>query len=203
MERKKKRLAKKKEREAFNKKRREREAKRGKRPLGWNGRCYKKRFSDVGKNGYRHYLTIGEDEGRNPGCGQHVTDYEAQLVLDRHPNLQKRLGRNGTEAVQKSREMYMKRRPRGQKRLNLTKDSWDEPWLCADSELGKCKCHGTLWYGTLNDKVSGERINDFITFRDYLTVNKKVDGWADCTTTEFGSDPHSGEAKQCWCEPKP
>lgn len=99
--------------------------------------------------------------------------------------------------------MYRNKTEKEQKKMNITQYSWDKPFVCSDHTDGSCKCNGMAWYGLLNDKLSGKRIEDFNSLRNWNTISKSANGTVVCNTETFGQDPHSGLDKQCFCEPKP
>jgi len=54
----------------------------------------------------------------------------------------------------------------------------------------------------LDDK---KEIKAFDDMRLFKTVSKDVSdsNWSACNVAQFGSDPHPGKAKTCFCEDKP
>jgi hypothetical protein len=82
-------------------------------------------------------------------------------------------------------------------------DSKQTTWECKANT--QCKCHGTLWIG------AGKRLDDqkdiakFDDFRLFKTISKDVgdSNWTACSPATFGSDPHPGKPKTCFCEDKP
>jgi hypothetical protein len=49
---------------------------------------------------------------------------------------------------------------------NIAYEDWDHPWYCGEIDPANpgysvtCGCEGTLWFGPVNDQITGERLQD-------------------------------------------
>ena len=58
-----------------------------------DGKCYKERYSDIGDmTPFKHFVTVGRDQGRLSTCARNLTDFELQYYMRSFPDLQHSFG---------------------------------------------------------------------------------------------------------------
>jgi hypothetical protein len=143
------------------------------------------------------------NEGRLATCARELTDYEAQDYLNTFPDLQAKFGRGGKVALDRAREHYQKEGYLSNRYAEPMKDLTDKAWKCGAAPNTECKCHGTLYLGAAKRPDNQKPISSWEEFRLFKTVTKQNAGFSLCNAADFGSDPHPGKNKECWCEDKP
>jgi hypothetical protein len=121
---------------------------------------------------------VGEQQGRQKNCAKNLTDFEAQVYINRNPDLQHKFGRSGKDAIASARQHYIDYGHASG--ANVAMEDWDQPWFCGEydptnvTHLTECGCNGVMHMGPVSDQLSGKRLSTFDDMRKWKTLSKSV-----------------------------